>query len=203
VPDDHLEVCRLLAAATVNPSFCRLLLEEPELALRTSVPGVATGLAYTPFGGDIIFIEATSMPGKGNLILTGQIGDIMKESAQTALSFIRSKSKNYDIDEEFFSKNDIHIHVPSGAIPKDGPSAGIPIFISLYSLLKGKKVRHDIAMTGEITLRGIVLPVGGIKEKVLAAKQAGIADDHLLSAIYCGFFHYPALQPYPEPHPLH
>jgi len=147
-----------------------------DVAERTSKTGVATGLAWTPVGGDILFIESTFMKGKGNLSLTGHLGDVMKESAQTALSFIRSKSKNYEIDEEFFSKNDIHIHVPSGAIPKDGPSAGIPIFISLYSLLKGKKVRHDIAMTGEITLRGIVLPVGGIKEKVLAAKQAGIYD---------------------------
>ena len=147
-----------------------------DIAERTSKTGVATGLAWTPVGGDILFIESTTMKGKGNLSLTGHLGDVMKESAQAALSFIRSKSKSYKIDEDFFSKQDIHIHVPSGAIPKDGPSAGIPIFVSLYSLLKNKRVRNDIAMTGEITLRGIVLPVGGIKEKVLAAKQASIYD---------------------------
>ena len=147
-----------------------------DIAERTSKTGVATGLAWTPVGGDILFIESTAMKGKGNLSLTGHLGDVMKESAQAALSFIRSKSKNYNIDEDFFSKQDIHIHVPSGAIPKDGPSAGIPIFVSLYSLLTEKRVRNDVAMTGEITLRGTVIPVGGIKEKVLAAKQAGIYD---------------------------
>ncbi|MCK4967141.1 endopeptidase La, partial [bacterium] len=147
-----------------------------DIAERTSKSGVATGLAWTSVGGDILFIESTSMSGKGELVLTGHLGDVMKESARAALSFIRSKSKDYGIKEDFFSKNDIHIHVPAGAIPKDGPSAGTPLFISLLSLITGKKVRHDIAMTGEITLRGIVLPVGGIKEKVLAAKQAGILD---------------------------
>ena len=147
-----------------------------DIAERTSKSGVATGLAWTPVGGDILFIESTSMSGKGELVLTGHLGDVMKESARAALSFIRSKSKDYNIKDDFFSKNDIHIHVPAGAIPKDGPSAGTPLFISLFSLITGKKVRHDIAMTGEITLRGIVLPVGGIKEKVLAAKQAGILD---------------------------
>jgi len=147
-----------------------------DIAERTSKTGVATGLAWTPVGGDILFIESTTMKGKGNLTLTGHLGDVMKESAQAALSFIRSKTKNYDINEDFFSKQDIHVHVPSGAIPKDGPSAGIPIFVSLYSLLTEKRVRHDVAMTGEITLRGTVIPVGGIKEKVLAAKQAGIYD---------------------------
>ena len=131
-------------------------------------------MAWTPFGGDILFIESTVMKGKGNLSLTGHLGDIMKESAKAALSFIRSKSEAYQIDEDIFSKSDIHIHVPSGAIPKDGPSAGIPLFVSLFSMLTKKKVKNDIAMTGEITLRGTVLPIGGIKEKTLAAKQAGI-----------------------------
>ena len=141
---------------------------------RVSRTGVSTGLAWTPTGGDILFIEATKMPGKGNLILTGQLGEVMKESAQAALSFIRAKSEQYGIDPKLFEKHDIHIHVPAGAIPKDGPSAGVAIFAALVSLLTGRRVANDIAMTGEITLRGLVLPVGGIKEKVLAAKRAGI-----------------------------
>ncbi len=145
-----------------------------DIAERTSKTGVATGLAWTPVGGDILFIESTIMKGKGNLSLTGHLGDVMKESAKAALSYIRSKSEAYQIDEDIFSKSDIHIHVPSGAIPKDGPSAGIPLFVSLFSLLTKKKVKNDVAMTGEITLRGTVLPIGGIKEKTLAAKQAGI-----------------------------
>ncbi len=146
----------------------------PEVAERTSEPGVATGLAWTPTGGDIIFVEATKMRGEKGLTLTGQLGDVMKESAQAALAYVRSKSKELGIEEDFFAKNDIHIHVPAGAIPKDGPSAGITMFIALTSLLTNKPVRSDIAMTGEITLRGLVLPVGGIKEKVLAGMRAGI-----------------------------
>ena len=145
-----------------------------DIAERTSVPGVATGLAWTPTGGDIIFIEATKMKGKKSLILTGSLGDVMKESAQAALSYIRSKSTDLNIAEDFFEENDIHLHVPAGAIPKDGPSAGVTMYTALSSLFTGKPVRSDIAMTGEITLRGAVLPVGGIKEKVLAAKRAGI-----------------------------
>jgi ATP-dependent Lon protease len=147
-----------------------------EIAERTKYSGVATGLAWTPTGGDILFIESTKMRGKGNLSLTGQLGDVMKESAQAALSYIRSKSADYTIDEDFFEKNDIHVHVPQGAIPKDGPSAGVTMLVSLISLLTNKLVRNDIAMTGEITLRGLVLPVGGIKQKVLAARRAGIRN---------------------------
>ncbi len=146
----------------------------PEVAERTSNPGVATGLAWTPTGGDIIFVEATKMSGEKGLSLTGQLGEVMKESAQAALSYIRSKTKELGIEENFYQKHDIHIHVPAGAIPKDGPSAGIAMFIALTSLLTNKPVRSDVAMTGEITLRGLILPVGGIKEKVLAGKRAGI-----------------------------
>jgi len=146
----------------------------PEVAERTSEPGVATGLAWTPTGGDIIFVEATKMRGEKGLTLTGQLGDVMKESAQAALAYVRSKAKDLGIEEDFFAKHDIHIHVPAGAIPKDGPSAGITMFIALTSLLTNKPVRNDVALTGEITLRGLVLPVGGIKEKVLAGMRAGI-----------------------------
>jgi len=145
-----------------------------EVAERTSEPGVATGLAWTPTGGDIIFVEATKMRGEKGLTLTGQLGDVMKESAQAALAYVRSKAKELGIEEDFFEKNDIHIHVPAGAIPKDGPSAGITMFVALTSLLTNKPIRSDVAITGEITLRGLVLPVGGIKEKVLAGMRAGI-----------------------------
>ncbi len=146
----------------------------PEVAERTAEAGVATGLAWTPTGGDIIFVEATKMKGEKGLTLTGQLGDVMKESAQAALSFVRSKAKDLGIKEDFYDKTDLHIHVPAGGIPKDGPSAGLTIFIALTSLFTKRSVRSDVAMTGEITLRGLVLPVGGVKEKVLAGKRAGI-----------------------------
>jgi ATP-dependent Lon protease len=147
---------------------------ENEVAMRTSVPGVATGLAWTPVGGDILFIEAARTPGKGGLILTGQLGDVMRESAQAALSLVKSRATLLGIDPDGFEKNDIHIHVPAGATPKDGPSAGVAMFTALVSLLTNRTVRSDTAMTGEISLRGLVLPVGGIKEKVVAAAAAGL-----------------------------
>jgi ATP-dependent Lon protease len=147
---------------------------ESELAMRTSVPGVATGLAWTPVGGDILFIEATRIPGNGKLILTGQLGEVMRESAQAALSIVKNRAASFGIDASRFEKTDIHIHVPAGAIPKDGPSAGVAMFMALVSLLTERTVRNDTAMTGEISLRGLVLPVGGIKEKVIAAHRAGI-----------------------------
>ena len=147
-----------------------------DAAERTSLPGVAIGLAWTPTGGDILFIEATRMPGKGNLILTGQLGDVMKESAQACLSYVRANASKLNIPNEDFEKNDIHIHVPAGAVPKDGPSAGVTLLAALVSLLTGKKIKSGLAMTGEITLRGLVLPVGGIKEKVLGASRAGIKE---------------------------
>jgi ATP-dependent Lon protease len=141
---------------------------ESELAQRTAVPGVATGLAWTPVGGDILFIEASRTPGTGKLILTGQLGDVMKESAQAALTLAKTYVR------ESLEKTDIHVHVPAGATPKDGPSAGVAMFLALISLLAGKPVRADVAMTGEISLRGLVLPIGGVKEKTLAALRAGI-----------------------------
>jgi ATP-dependent Lon protease len=147
---------------------------EGELAMRTSVPGVATGLAWTPVGGDILFIEATRIPGRGGLILTGQLGEVMRESAQAALSLVKSKAASLGIDIAMFEHSDIHVHVPAGAIPKDGPSAGVAMFTALTSLLIGRTVKSDTAMTGEISLRGLVLPVGGIKEKVVAAARAGL-----------------------------
>ena len=147
---------------------------ENEVAMRTSVAGVATGLAWTPVGGDIMFIEATRIPGSGKLILTGQLGDVMRESAQAALSLVKNRASSFGIEPDRFAKADIHIHVPAGAIPKDGPSAGVAMFMALVSLLSQRTVHSDTAMTGEISLRGLVLPVGGIKEKIIAAHAAGI-----------------------------
>ena len=147
---------------------------EPEVAMRTGVPGVATGLAWTPVGGDILFVEAARIPGTGKLILTGQLGDVMKESAQAALSLIKARASSLGIQPEVLDKSDIHVHVPAGATPKDGPSAGVAMFTALASLLTNRPVRSDVAMTGEISLRGLVLPIGGVKEKVLAALRAGI-----------------------------
>jgi ATP-dependent Lon protease len=148
----------------------------PEIMARTWGPGLATGLAWTPVGGDILFIESAKMPGKGGLILTGKLGDVMKESATAAMTYLRSKASRFSIADSVFAKTDTHIHVPEGAIPKDGPSAGVAMVVSLASLYSGRPVRKDVAMTGEITLRGDVLPVGGIKEKVIAAVRAGIKD---------------------------
>lgn len=180
-------VCRGFAKEIVEGSLQTLAFDEglvhkylgpvkffPEIAERTAEPGVATGLAWTPTGGDIIFVEATIMPGKKTLTLTGQLGEVMKESAQAALSYIRAKYKEFGLAEDFYEHGDIHIHVPAGAVPKDGPSAGVTMFTALTSLLTRRPIRNDVAMTGEITLRGTVLPVGGIKEKVLAARRAGI-----------------------------
>jgi ATP-dependent Lon protease len=143
---------------------------------RTKVPGVATGLAWTPTGGDVLFIEATSMPGSGSLTITGQLGDVMKESAQAALSYVRGHWQEIapDLGEKWFAEHDIHIHVPAGAVPKDGPSAGVAMTVALASLISGRPVRNDVAMTGEVTLTGQVLPIGGLKEKSLAAQRAGI-----------------------------
>jgi ATP-dependent Lon protease len=145
-----------------------------EVAERTEDPGVATGLAWTPVGGAILFVEATKMPGKGKLQLTGQLGDVMKESAHAALSYVRANADKYGLARNFLDDIDLHVHFPAGGTPKDGPSAGVTLLSALVSLLTGIRVRHDVAMTGEITLRGRVLPIGGLKEKVLAAHRAGI-----------------------------
>jgi ATP-dependent Lon protease len=182
-------VCRKVARRVAEGERRKLAVSEPrvrellgkrrfysEARRRTSRPGVATGLAWTPVGGDVLFIEATAMAGKGRLTITGQLGDVMKESAQAALSYIRSNSAEVvpDLDQDWFAEHDIHIHVPAGAIPKDGPSAGITMATALASLLSGRPVRADVAMTGEITLTGQVLPIGGLKEKALAAQRNGI-----------------------------
>ena len=180
-------VCRHVAMRVAESSTAHLRIDEAalpailgprrfenEVAMRTSVPGVATGLAWTPTGGDILFIEATRVPGRGNLILTGQLGDVMKESAQAALTLVKARAPDLGIDVSLFEKSDVHIHVPAGAIPKDGPSAGVAMFVALVSLLTGRTASSDTAMTGEISLRGLVLPIGGVKEKVLAAARAGI-----------------------------
>lgn len=165
---------------TINPRNVLELLGKPthygndEIALRTSLPGVATGLAWTPVGGDILFIEATKMPGSKGFQVTGSIGNVMQESARAALSYVRSKADQLKLPEDFFEKHDIHLHVPAGAQPKDGPSAGVTMATALVSLISGRQIDPMVAMTGEITLRGLVMPVGGIKEKVLAAHRAGI-----------------------------
>ncbi len=145
-----------------------------ELADRTGIPGVSTGLAWTPTGGEILFIEATGMPGKGMLTLTGLLGDSMRESAQAALSYLRSHAKLLAVDVSRFAKTDLHIHVPGGAVPKDGPSAGVAIAAALISLFRDQPIQANLAMTGEVTLTGRVLPVGGVREKILAARRAGI-----------------------------
>ncbi|HUF38178.1 MAG TPA: endopeptidase La [Anaerolineales bacterium] len=169
-----------LAQVVVANGTVREMLGRPryrgteEIMSRTTIPGIATGLAWTPTGGDILFVEATHMPGTNQFQLTGSLGDVMQESARAALSFVRSRVKQLNLDEAFFEKHDIHIHVPSGGQPKDGPSAGITIVTALISLVSDRAVRGDLAMTGEITLRGQVLPVGGIKEKVLAAHRSGL-----------------------------
>jgi ATP-dependent Lon protease len=181
-------VCRKVArqhaegrveAVIVTPDLVRSLLGAPrfefeELEERTRVPGVAVGLAWTPAGGDLLFVEATRMKGKGTLALTGQLGDVMKESGHTAMSWVRAHARELGVSPDFWESSDVHIHVPAGAIPKDGPSAGITLTVALASLLTGRRVRPDLAMTGEVSLSGRVLPVGGIKEKVLAAHRAGI-----------------------------
>ncbi|HOX39140.1 MAG TPA: endopeptidase La [Candidatus Brocadiia bacterium] len=148
----------------------------PEMAERESEPGVATALAWTPAGGEILFIEITRMSGKGELILTGSLGEVMKESAQAAMTYVKSRAAQLGVDPAVFESNDLHIHVPAGAVPKDGPSTGIAVFVALVSLLTGRPARKEVAMTGEVTLRGTVLPVGGIKQKILAAHRAGITD---------------------------
>jgi len=143
--------------------------------LAANQPGIVTGLAYTPVGGEVLHIEATRYPGKGNITLTGQIGNVMKESMQAALSLVRSRDGRSGVTTKDFGEMDVHVHVPAGAVPKDGPSAGVAMFTALASLFSSTPVRSDVAMTGEITLRGLVLPIGGLKEKSLAAMRAGIS----------------------------
>jgi len=165
---------------SVTPKVLKELLGHPiflateEINVRTSIPGVAPGLAWTPFGGDVLFIEATRMPGSKGFQLTGSLGNVMQESAKAALSYVRSRAEDLGLDKDFFDKTDIHMHIPSGAQPKDGPSAGVTMATSLVSLISGRSVKKGVGMTGEITLRGQVLPVGGIKEKMLAAHRAGL-----------------------------
>jgi ATP-dependent Lon protease len=183
-------ICRKLArrkaegdatAVTITPDAVVDLLGAPrhldeEIKDRTKDPGVAIGLAWTPVGGDVLFVEASRMPGGSQLTITGQLGDVMKESARIALSWFRAHASHYGVDPGFYKDSELHIHVPAGAIPKDGPSAGVTMVAALASALSGRPVRGDVAMTGEITLSGRVLPVGGIKEKVLAARRMGIRE---------------------------
>ena len=166
---DHVKVTTKLVAEMLGPA--RFI---HDTKLGANKPGVVTGLAYTPVGGEVLHIEATRYPGKGNITLTGQIGNVMKESMQAALSLVRSRDGQVGASPEEFRDTDIHVHVPAGAIPKDGPSAGVAMFTALASLFSNTPVRSDVAMTGEITLRGLVLPIGGLKEKSLAAMRAGI-----------------------------
>ena len=164
-------------ALTVDEATVRRVLGKPkyfsDMAERGNAPGIAAGLAWTPVGGDILFIETTKMAGKGRIEITGQLGDVMKESVHAALAYLRSHADEYGVDPAFLEKHDLHVHVPAGGIPKDGPSAGITMFTALASLLTGRRVRSDVAMTGEVTLRGRVLPIGGLKSKMLAAHRAG------------------------------
>jgi ATP-dependent Lon protease len=181
-------VCRGVAAeiargqqqsVIVTPDVVTTLLGAPrfvrEERLKTDVPGVVTGLAYTPAGGEVLYIEAIKYPGKGGITLTGQIGNVMKESVQAALSLLRGRAEELGINANAFADTDIHVHVPAGAIPKDGPSAGVAMYTALASLFTNRRVRADVGMTGEITLRGLVLPIGGLKEKSLAAMRAGLS----------------------------
>jgi len=162
----------------ITPELVREYLKkekfESELSENIEIPGIATGLAVTAVGGDILFIEATRMNGRGKLTLTGQLGDVMRESAQIAHSYVRSKAAELGVDPNRFEKTDVHLHVPAGAVPKDGPSAGVAMAMAMASLFSGRPVRGDVGMTGEVTLRGRVLPVGGIKQKILAAHRAGL-----------------------------
>jgi len=181
-------LCRKAATQVAKGKAKRIRLDEPrvrewlgprrfpaDVRKRTSDPGVATGLAVTAVGGDVLFVEATGYPGKGRLTVTGQLGEVMQESAQAALSWVRSHADELGLDPEWFAEHDVHVHVPAGAVPKDGPSAGITMATAIVSLVRGRPVSDEVAMTGEITLTGQVLPVGGIREKVLAAQRAGVA----------------------------
>jgi ATP-dependent Lon protease len=165
----QVEVTPELVRAYLKPELFVSEVSEP-----LTIPGIATGLAVTEYGGDILCVEATSMPGKGHLTLTGHLGHVMRESAQIAYSYVRARASAWGLEADLFARTDLHIHVPAGAIPKDGPSAGVAMVTAMVSLLSARPVRHDVGMTGEITLRGRVLPVGGVKMKVLAAHRAGL-----------------------------
>ena len=176
VAEETLEKKLTVTAPKVRELLGRPRFQRDVVQRRTREPGVATGLAWTPVGGDVLFVEASAMPGKGRLTITGQVGDVMRESAQAALSYVRGHAREFapGLPDDYFATHDIHLHVPSGAIPKDGPSAGITMATALMSMVTGKHVRSDTAMTGEITLTGQVLPIGGVREKVLAAQRAGL-----------------------------